>query len=132
MIITLMIPALALATAALAQDFDLSWRTTDGGGGTSAGGGFELEGTIGQHDAGAMTGGDFELLGGFWPVANVCACLGDMNGDGVKDGLDVQKFADCLIAGGSCSCADVDAINGVTLADVTAFVNGLLAGNDCP
>ncbi len=116
-------------------DYDLSWYTIDGGGDTfSAGGGFELEGTIGQHDASVMTmaGGSFELVGGFWPKANACACLGDMNGDGLKDGLDIQQFTDCVIAGGSCSCADVDAMNGVTIDDVAVFVDDLLAGNGCP
>ncbi len=126
----------ALTSVALADDFEIDWHTIDGGGGYSAGGDFDLEGTIGQHDAGPsagpMTGGDFALTGGFWPVANVCPCLGDMNGDGVKDGLDIQQFADCIIAGGSCSCADVDAMGGVSIDDVTAFVNGLLADNDCP
>src|SRR5437870_10255476 len=48
--------------------FDLSWHTIDGGGGTCAGGTFEMSGTIGQHDAGGpLTGGTFELVGGFWP-----------------------------------------------------------------
>ncbi len=123
---------ITLAPAAPADDFDLTWHTIDGGGGYSAGGDFELEGTIGQHDAGPMTGGDFELSGGFWAVTHVCPCLGDMNGDGVKDGLDIQQFADCIIDGGSCPCADVDAMNGVTFDDVSAFVDSLLADNDCP
>lgn len=47
--------------------FDLSWHTVDGGGGmNSAGSDFKLSGTIGQPDAGVLTGGDFELTGGFW------------------------------------------------------------------
>jgi hypothetical protein len=48
--------------------FDLSWRTADGGGGTSTGGGFEISGTIGQPDASAtsLTGGEFSVSGGFW------------------------------------------------------------------
>ena len=51
--------------------FNLSWHTIDGGGGTSTGGGFELAGTVGQHDAGAtMTGGNFALTGGFWAGAD--------------------------------------------------------------
>ena len=63
--------AIALATAAAPGPeggFDLSWNTTDGGGGASSNGGFELEGTIGQPDAAQliMTGGSFELQGGFW------------------------------------------------------------------
>ena len=69
-------------------DFDLSWHTIDGGGGgSSTGGGFELAGTIGQHDAGpAMTGGTFALLGGFWPGVGStpgAPCPADLVVDGV-------------------------------------------------
>lgn len=37
-----------------------------GGGGVSSGGGFTLPGTLGQHDAQAVAGGDFSVQGGFW------------------------------------------------------------------
>lgn len=43
--------------------------TVDGGGGESAGGGFTLAGTIAQADAGALSGGEYALVGGFWPGA---------------------------------------------------------------
>jgi hypothetical protein len=46
--------------------FDLSWSTTDGGGGSSSGGIFSLAGTAGQPDAGVMSGGVYALAGGFW------------------------------------------------------------------
>jgi len=47
--------------------FDLSWWTVDGGGATfSSGGSYELGGTIGQPDAGTLSGGDYTLGGGFW------------------------------------------------------------------
>ncbi len=50
--------------------YDLSWSTVDGGGGTfSTGGVYSLGGTIGQPDAGAMTGGAYSITGGFWPAA---------------------------------------------------------------
>jgi len=40
-----------------------------GGGGTSAGGFYTLNGTVGQHDAGApMFGGAYALTGGFWAL----------------------------------------------------------------
>jgi len=58
----------ALATVARAQSggqFDLSWSTIDGGG-ASTGGRFALSGTVGQPDAGTLTGGSFKLEGGFW------------------------------------------------------------------
>ena len=54
-------------TSALAQDFAIPWHTVDGGGWTvTSGGDFELSGTIGQPDAGSLTGGAFTLTGGFW------------------------------------------------------------------
>ncbi len=69
--ITAYVSAIAFAAGAAAlappgPSFDLSWNTIDGGGGTSTGGGFELSGTIGQPDAGVMSGGSFVLAGGFW------------------------------------------------------------------
>ena len=49
--------------------FEITWYSIDGGGGMrSTGGDFELSGTIGQPDAGRMSGGDFTLTGGFWAI----------------------------------------------------------------
>ncbi len=124
---------LGVATVAFAQTYELTWHTIDSGGGFSAGGSFELEGTLGQPDAGILTGGNFELSGGFWAGAvPQCACLGDMNSDGDRNGADISAFVGCVIGGGSCLCADVDGMNGVTLADVTVFVADLLMGTGCP
>ena len=51
--------------------FEIRSSTIDNGGGTSAGGGFSLTGTIGQPDANPQTstGGEFLLAGGFWANA---------------------------------------------------------------
>lgn len=128
----------ATASLAVADSFEITSYTIDGGSGYSAGGNFELEGTIGQHDAGpvngGMVGGAFELTGGFWTgsVVPSCSCLGDMNGDGMKDGADIQKFVDCMTDGGNCTCADVDAVNGITLDDAAVFVESLINGATCP
>jgi hypothetical protein len=54
--------------AQVGGDYDLSWGTIDNGGKYSAGGPFWLGGTIGQPDAGSLSGGDFELTGGFWHI----------------------------------------------------------------
>lgn len=52
-----------------AQTFSIDWFTIDGGGGTSTGGVYSVNGTIGQQDAGvAMTGGNFSVTGGFWSL----------------------------------------------------------------
>ena len=54
------------AQRALAQSFSIDWFTIAGGGGTSSGGDFTLNGTIGQPEAGTMSGGNYSLAGGFW------------------------------------------------------------------
>ncbi|MEA3375175.1 MAG: hypothetical protein U9R72_03115 [Chloroflexota bacterium] len=67
--IALLLALLAASTAraALSTGYDLSWWTVDGGGRTfSTGEGYTLGGTIGQPDAGALTGGEYTLRGGFW------------------------------------------------------------------
>jgi hypothetical protein len=49
------------------DSYDLSWSTVDGGGYTfSTGGDYSLGGTVGQPDAGSLTGGGYTLGGGFW------------------------------------------------------------------
>ena len=53
-------------------DYELIWSTIDGGGGTSSGGQYSLTATIGQHDAAYSQGGDYEVLGGFWPGGPLC------------------------------------------------------------
>src|SRR5436190_23908160 len=60
--------ALFMARVASAQSFVIDWFTIDGGGGTSTGGVFSLSGTIGQPDAGQMSGGNYSLDGGFWGI----------------------------------------------------------------
>ncbi len=126
---------ITLASVALAQDFDLSWHTIDGGGGYSTGGDFELEGTIGQCDAGYLTRGDFEPSDGFWiaPTTESCACIADLNGDGWRGGDDIQGFVDCMLASGTnCPCADLDGNGLLEMADVSLFVDALLIGTPCP
>ncbi|MBW6474992.1 MAG: hypothetical protein K0B14_17835 [Anaerolineaceae bacterium] len=46
--------------------FDLSWSNISGGGGSSIGGTYVLDGVVGQPDAGVLSGGDYSLGGGFW------------------------------------------------------------------
>jgi len=48
--------------------FAIDRFTIDGGGGTSTGGIYALSGTIGQPDAGKLSGGNFTLDGGFWSI----------------------------------------------------------------
>jgi len=74
LMLTSLASGVALATPGSADapeaSYDISWWTVDGGGTTlSSGGSYGLGGTIGQPDAGLMSGGDYTLLGGFWGAA---------------------------------------------------------------
>ncbi len=69
LIAMVLISLLLVAGAAYAQatGYTLPWWTADGGGGTSsAAGSYTLSGTIGQPDAGSLSGGNYRLEGGFW------------------------------------------------------------------
>lgn len=61
-ILTLALAASAEPTAAN----EISRYTVDGGGGTSTGGAYTLDGTMGQYDAGSQSGGVYGLAGGIW------------------------------------------------------------------
>jgi hypothetical protein len=129
---------LAVGTAS-AQAFDLGWNTIDGGGDMwTAGGAFELSGTIGQSDAGpvVMTGGGFELTGGFWAGAPA-RYPGDLNCDGLVNNGDIDAFVLALTdpagyAAAYPSCdvfaADVNGDGLVNNGDIDAFVALLTGG----
>jgi hypothetical protein len=51
-----------------AQTYTIDWWDT-GAGATVTGGSYSLSGSVGQPDAGTLTGGEFTLMGGFWAVA---------------------------------------------------------------
>jgi hypothetical protein len=59
------------AVCASAQQYVIPWFAVGSGGGNSAGGGFSLTGTLGQHDLGQMRGGDFALAGGYWGTTSI-------------------------------------------------------------
>jgi hypothetical protein len=64
----LLLAALLTPAFAQAQNYSIDWFTIDGGGGASSGGAYTISGTIGQPDAGRMSGGNFTLDGGFWGI----------------------------------------------------------------
>jgi hypothetical protein len=121
--------ALAIATfaPAVADDFAIDWWTIDGGGEMwTAGGDFELSGTIGQPDANTivMTGGDFELVGGFWAGVEAPFCFGDLDGD---NDIDLADLAILLSNYGMTSGAiyedgDLDIDGDVDLSDLAALL----------
>jgi hypothetical protein len=68
-VLLLLLVVMSLAAPAVrAQSYSIDWFTIDGGGGTSTGGVFSVSGTIGQPDAGHMSGGNYTLDGGFWGI----------------------------------------------------------------
>lgn len=77
--------AACMAAAAPAQHA-IDWFTIDGGGSMGATGGLHtLGGTIGQPDAGPLSGGAYSLSGGFWVGA--AALVGVWNGDPEPTGI---------------------------------------------
>lgn len=115
--------ASCLLTASLSAQtrggFDVDWNTVDCGGAMhTAGGSFELAGTIGQPDAGAMTGGAFELFGGFWPGASARSCPEDLDHDGDIDIQDLAFLLSSFGTFGSGPVGDIDADNDVDLQDL--------------
>jgi hypothetical protein len=127
---------LLAAVAASGQTYDLSWYTVDGGGEMfTTGGNFELSGTIGQPDASTtvMTGGGYELAGGFWAGAGEEEfCYGDLDGD---NDIDLADLAQLLSNYGTTSGAvyedgDLDLDGDVDLADLAGLLS--VYGTTCP
>jgi len=66
-LLALQVTRIAPASAQSGGGYNLTWNTFDGGGATfSTGGTYSLGGTIGQPDAGSLSGGSYTLNGGFW------------------------------------------------------------------
>lgn len=118
---------LTLAGGIAAYGIDLTWYTFDGGGAmVTTGGTLELSGTIGQLDAGSMTGGNWELAGGFWPGAVPLSIPHDSDGDGDVDLDDYVDFFHCMRGPGAgsepkCAIFDSDGNGDVDLRDFAAF-----------
>ena len=130
--LSLAVLAFFTVASALGNDFTLDWWTVDGGGEMwTAGGDFELSGTIGQPDASTvvMTGGDFELTGGFWPGTKFC--LGDLNGDGQ---IGLSDLATLLAHYGKTGMTyddgDLDGDGDVDLSDLATLL--AVYGTTCP
>ena len=123
--ITIMFVLLPTALPALGQttsQYEISWYTIDGGGGQSSGGPYTLTGTIGQPDAAWSSGGNYELLGGFWPGGPLC----------FVDFYSFARFAEWWLQTGPELSADLyeDEDNIVNWLDLKVFVNEWLY--NCP
>lgn len=65
------IPGWFCGISSHAQQYGVDWYKVAGGGGTSSNGQYVVSGTVGQPDAGSMSGGNYSVTGGFWAVTAV-------------------------------------------------------------
>ena len=120
----LAVMAVVVFGTAVAQEFELPRSSIDGGGSmNSTAGGFQLSGTIGQPDAGVLSGGGLTLAGGFWFEEPP----GDCNSTGGVNLLDFGDLAACVsgpnggLADPSCACFDLNTDDDVDLEDAGKF-----------
>jgi hypothetical protein len=115
--ITILLCVLFLSVAS--ADYETRWYTVDGGGGTCSGGPYQLTGTIGQPDAGYLSGGPYESLGGFWVGGPLCI-------------VNLEHFAvfaaywldgPCNESNDWCDGADLDQLNDVDIDDLTLLAS---------
>jgi hypothetical protein len=72
MLLFVIITFSSLVIAQSGVSFNINKSTIDGGGGSSSGGEFSLQGTIGQADVNStkLSSGGFTLTSGFWASEN--------------------------------------------------------------
>jgi hypothetical protein len=104
-------------------DYRIVWSTLDGGGGTISGGPYLLTNTIGQPDAAISAGGDYELLGGFWPGGPLCVVTLEDFAHFAQSWLD----SPCDAGNHWCGGADLNTSGDVSLTDFTVFLDAWLA-----
>jgi hypothetical protein len=123
------------ASGQTGNGFDLSWSTIDGGGASSTGGNFVLTGTIGQPDAGVMTGGSLRsVVGGFWAVTATDSCYANCDNSTTAPILNVNDFI-CFLnrfaAGAAYANCDLSTTAPtLNVNDFICFLNKFAAG--CP
>jgi hypothetical protein len=93
-------------------DYSIERFTIDNGGGTSNGGQYIVMGTIGQPDAAYSQGGQYEVLGGFWPGGPLC----------IVDFEDFARFAELWLVTGPDLPSDLYEDGTVDLYDLEVFV----------
>jgi len=120
LLLTLFVLLSLTASSQSADSYELTWSTIDGGGGKSAGGDYILTGTIGQPDTDWSSGGDYELLGGFWPGGPLC----------FVDFYSFARFAEQWLYSGVGLEADLSGDDKVDFADLKRFVDEWLYS--CP
>ncbi len=122
---------LALSASPGRAQLSIDWYTIDGGGGPATGGTFDLTGTIGQPDVGLVTGGQFEINGGFWTSAG-SSCYPNCDGSTtppVLNVLDFTCFLNRFAAGDSyANCDNSTTPPALNVLDFLCFLNQFAAG----
>ena len=122
--------------------YDLTWSTIDGGGATFSGGGaYAAGGTVGQHDAGRLSGPPYVLAGGFWgrgvagasptPTPIPSACIGDCGGGGHVTVDELLTMVSIALGNASvldCPGGDANGDNHITVDEILRAVNTALNG----
>jgi len=114
----LLVGVLIVTSSAMGGTYELSWDTI-GGGGVSSGGTYSLTGIVGRPEAGAMSGGNYELLGGFLPGGPFC----------IVDFYSFAIFAEywletgCNAGNNWCGGADLDGLGDVDFVDAGQFAD---------
>lgn len=65
------------------------------------------------------------------PICGCAGCLGDMDGDGFLNALDVQNFAAALLSPNPDGCADINQDAMVDLDDILPFVDRIIEAPAC-
>ncbi len=117
---------------------DIEWHTIDGGGGRLQGGGFVIEGTVGQHDVGVAAspgGGEHSVHGGFWSrYETYPPCYANCDHSTLAPSLNVADFT-CFLQKFSAGDPYANCDNSTTapvlnVADFTCYLQNFAAG--CP
>jgi len=101
--------------------FEITHSTQSSGGGTSSGGDFSLDATIGEVVAGPMAGGEFDVVSGSLPPEAPTCERADLNCDGIVDGADLGVM---LINWGPCPGTGAGSCQGDINSD------GIIDGSD--
>jgi len=116
-----------LSVTTIGQEYEITRATIDGGGVIhSAGGGFELSGTVGQPDAATTNDATFAVTGGLW----FGLAPADCNDDGLVSLADHEVLTACLtgpqggISASPCPCFDADGDGDITLFDFAKLQAG--------
>ena len=122
---------LASTTSASAQ-LEISWFTIYAGGGSSSGGCLTVQGTIGQHDAGASSGGGLTAACGFWAAASAATCYPNCDVSTTPPILNVNDFV-CFLNRFASADAYANCDNSTTpptlnVNDFICFLNRFAAG----